>query len=1264
MTKVWAIAILRYRAVARLIARSLPLWSSAFFLCAAPLLARAGEPPPAAGKSLLFLYSYGYGGRGVETFNERFLATMAAAGVGIDHLYFEYLDLERNRNDPQYRARLHDLLAHKYADRRIDLVVTGQQPALDFLLHEGRDIAPGAPAITVQAPAPDAAEAHGRRLVSELAQFDIKGTLERALELFPKTRRVVLVSGSSAADRKAAADAARIVAARAGKLAVETTGGLSLEATLQRVARLPPQSIIIFTQYNRDAEGRATLAYEVERRVAKAADAPVFGLYDFNLADGGIGGSVIGVKALGEQTGRLALDLMNGKLQLTRPVTEVSSHPVTIFDWSQIKRWGGDPGRLPKDSVFVNRVPSLWARNAVLIIGLGIFILLQTVLLAALLVNKRQRKLAELWLRESERRFRTLVEHAPDAIVVYDADLGRFVDANTRAEDLFGCSRAELLRQGPEAFYPAGQFPGSTVAEAIRPAIVRALAGEPVLIERVIRNARGRDLVCEARLVKLPSGGRNLIRASYIDITERKAAEAKIQRLTQLYATLSQCNQAIVRCVSEEELFPQICRDAVRFGGIKMAWIGRLDAAGQRVLPVAAHGEGMEYLQDIRILLSADDPAARGPVASAIRENRPSWCQDFLHDPRTAPWHERGAHYGWAAMAALPLCRNGVPIGAFALYSAEPNTFDEDVRDLLTEMATDISFALDSFAHEAERKRAEAQLRLTAKVFEQGREGIAITDAERNILSINKAFTEITGYSEAEVLGRNPRLLSSGRQDADFFRAMWQAIDSQGSWAGEIWNRRKDGSVYPEWLSISRVVDADGATSHYIGIFSDITQHKAADEHIHWLAHFDTLTGLPNRALLADRSKHALSLAQRSGESLALMFLDLDHFKNINDSLGHRIGDALLIEVAKRLRTLVRAQDTVARPGGDEFILILPETDAGGAAHLAEKLIEAAVQPYQVEQYELTVSASIGIAIYPDDGTDIDALLKCADTAMYSAKRAGRNNFHFYTGEMQSRAARLMQLENALRRARKDGQLQLFYQAQGSMQDGRVVGAEALLRWQHPELGMISPAEFIPLAEDSGQILEIGEWVLKTAVRQCKDWIDSGLGAITVAVNLSAVQFRHPRLSDLVMEIVAEAGLPPQHLELELTEGATMSDPIEAIAVMDRLHQHGIRVSIDDFGTGYSSLSYLKRFKVYKLKIDQSFVRDIAVDPDDKAIVGAIISLAGSLGLKTIAEGVETEEQLAFLRAQGCDEIQGYHYCHPLPAAEFEAFVRGQRRGS
>jgi len=438
----------------------------------------------------------------------------------------------------------------------------------------------------------------------------------------------------------------------------------------------------------------------------------------------------------------------------------------------------------------------------------------------------------------------------------------------------------------------------------------------------------------------------------------------------------------------------------------------------------------------------------------------------------------------------------------------------------------------------------------------------------------------------------------------------------------------------------------------------DITERKQAEERIDRLAHFDQLTGLPNRNLLNDHFKFAISLAQRSGESLAVMFIDLDHFKDINDILGHSIGDQILIEVARRLKAVLREEDSLSRQGGDEYVVILPRSDADSAALVASKLIEAVTQPCHIEQHELIVTPSIGIAIYPNDGSNMETLSKNADTAMYRAKQEGRNGFRFYSPEMQLQSARNLQLANALRHALAQSELTLHYQPQVSIQDGRIVGAEALLRWQHPELGMISPAEFIPIAEDTGQIIQIGEWVLHTASKQLKDWLDSGLPPITMAVNLSAVQFRQNHFPETVTRILDEVNLPHQYLELELTEAVAMDDPRAAIEVMNKLHERGIRMSIDDFGTGYSSLSYLKQFKVYKLKIDQSFVRDLTDDPEDKAIVTAIIHMATSLGMQTIAEGVETASQLSFLRLQGCNEVQGYYFSKPLTAEQFEEFAR------
>ena len=461
-----------------------------------------------------------------------------------------------------------------------------------------------------------------------------------------------------------------------------------------------------------------------------------------------------------------------------------------------------------------------------------------------------------------------------------------------------------------------------------------------------------------------------------------------------------------------------------------------------------------------------------------------------------------------------------------------------------------------------------------------------------------------------------------------------KAIDAKDLSKGSIWivldvNARKTAELALENARDSLEKLVESRTQELSRTVAELEQkaveQKEAEAQIQRLAHFDALTGLPNRLLLKDRCAQALSLADRSQQSVALMFIDLDHFKNINDSLGHQVGDDVLVQLAQRLKAHVREQDTVARLGGDEFILLLPNADTLGAAHVADKLIQAAMLPLNVGQHELTVTPSIGIAIYPKDGTDLDSLSKCADAAMYRAKEDGRNSYRFFTSELQAVSDRTLTLDNALRRALERDQLTLQYQPQIDLHTNRLIGAEALLRWHHPELGPVSPAEFIPIAESCGLILPIGEWVIRTAVNQLAQWLKSSMQPLTMSVNLSAIQFRHADLPDLVSRILGDAGVPPELLELELTEGVAMSNPLGAIAVMDDLHQRGVRLSIDDFGTGYSSLSYLKRFKVYKLKIDQSFVRDITTDPDDKAIVGAIISLASSMGMKTIAEGVETE---------------------------------------
>jgi diguanylate cyclase (GGDEF)-like protein len=452
--------------------------------------------------------------------------------------------------------------------------------------------------------------------------------------------------------------------------------------------------------------------------------------------------------------------------------------------------------------------------------------------------------------------------------------------------------------------------------------------------------------------------------------------------------------------------------------------------------------------------------------------------------------------------------------------------------------------------------------------------------------------------------------------------------------------------------------DSEGNVTMLLGITRDTTQRKNNEEQISYLGNYDSLTGLPNRTLLAIRIKELLSTAKRNNQSISVMFLDLDRFKDINDSLGHTIGDTLLIESADRLKSVLREEDTVARLGGDEFIILLANTDGDGAIRVAHKLLETFEKPFHIDNNELTITTSIGIALYPNDGSDFETLSKNADTAMYRAKHDGRNNFCFFTEDMQHQTTRNLELGNALRHALERNELHLHYQPQFSVHDQSIIGAEVLLRWNHPEFGNVSPAEFIPIAEENGMILPIGEWVLRKATAMAKMWMDQGYPPIIIAINLSAVQFRSPNLSMLIAGILDEVGLPPEYLELELTESIAMHDPQRAISMMNELHQQGIRISIDDFGTGYSSLSYLKKFNVYKLKIDQSFVRDIDIDPEDKAIVSAIINMSKSLGLLTIAEGVETLGQLSYLQEQECNEIQGYYFSKPLPQEAFEAFRR------
>ncbi len=561
-----------------------------------------------------------------------------------------------------------------------------------------------------------------------------------------------------------------------------------------------------------------------------------------------------------------------------------------------------------------------------------------------------------------------------------------------------------------------------------------------------------------------------------------------------------------------------------------------------------------------------------------------------------------------------------------------------------------------------ERKRAEEEQRLAAQVFENSIEGIVITDAQANILRVNRAFAAITGYSEGEVIGQNTRLLRSGRHDADFYQAMWASLVEYGYWQGEIWNRRKNGEIYPEWLSLIAIRDESGNTLHYAGVFADLTEKKQAEARTHYLAHYDPLTELPNRLLLEERLKQSLTAAQSNSWLVALLHLDLDRFKNINDILGHDQGDELLKAVAQRLTAAVRDSDTIARFSSDEFAVLLSNIGSpNNAEQVTNKILSALADPFSLDGQEVFVTSSIGIALYPLDGDSKDSLIRNADIAMGHAKAQGGSTYRFYSSDMTVVASQRLAMETGLRRALEREEFVLHYQPQVSLQTGQIIGMEALLRWQRPDNGLVAPAEFIPLLEETGLIIPVGEWVLRSACAQNRAWQLDGLPPLSVAVNLSARQFRQSNLAAVVNQALLDAGLAPGQLELEVTESIMIQDAQTTITTLTQLHNLGIQISIDDFGTGYSSLSYLKRLPISKIKIDRSFVRDICIDPDDAAIANAVISLGHSMKMRVIAEGVETAEQLDHLRAQGCDEIQGYFFSRPLPAADFAKLIREKK---
>ena len=756
------------------------------------------------------------------------------------------------------------------------------------------------------------------------------------------------------------------------------------------------------------------------------------------------------------------------------------------------------------------------------------------------------------------------------------------------------------------------------------------------------------------------------------DVQDRKRAEVALQRQIRFYAILSRCNRAIATSTSQEQLFEAICQEAIATGDLRMAWVGLVNPATAMVDPVAMAGEGSGYLNGIHISTLASSRYGRGPAGRSVREGEPIWCQDFLHDPNTQAWHARARHYHWSSVASLPLRREGEVVGALTLYAGLPQAFSQQIQTLLLDMVVDVDLALDRFAREAKSQAVQNALQRSERDYRELTETIHDViwriDAESlTYLYVSPAVHRLLGYTADELIGKslihaqseeNRRWISNLKE----LYAQSQLQSGLGQVApfrlDELQQLHRDGSVIWSEVTTTLVRSGSSGAMEFHCVSRDITARKQAESQLEWLAFYDRLTELPNRTLVHNLLEQVIRTANREDKPVALLMLGLDHFKTINDSIGYDTGDAVLKEVARRLKQELPSPNLLGRIGSDEFLVVMPGASGTEAAQQGELLQNVIRQPFTIRDQTINLTSSIGIALYPLDGSDQGALVRKADTAMTQAKRDGRNRYHFFTSSLEKEVVRMVELANALHGALDRQELRLLYQPQLDARTGQVLGAEALLRWQHYRFGLVDPAEFIPIAEGNGQILSIGDWVLQEAIQQLRQWQEMGLELRQIAINLSAVQFRQHTLSDRVIGLLQEAGLASHQLELELTESVTMDNPEAAIEVMARFSDAGIQLSIDDFGTGYSSLSYLKRLRINKLKIDASFVRDLATSSDDRAIVTAIISLARGLNIRTIAEGVESEDQLAVLRELGCDEIQGFLYARPLAAAEFEGFAR------
>ncbi|MEN9377781.1 MAG: hypothetical protein RL710_2938 [Pseudomonadota bacterium] len=744
-------------------------------------------------------------------------------------------------------------------------------------------------------------------------------------------------------------------------------------------------------------------------------------------------------------------------------------------------------------------------------------------------------------------------------------------------------------------------------------------------------------------------------------VAELHAAQEQVLRLNRLYAALSETNQAIVHSPHKEHLLAALCRIAVQRGGLAMAWVGWLNPETQEIVPLARSGSVPTWLARLMPLNRACTPRELAELALA-GDGKAYLSNNLQAQAELAEIVSDLAQHGYQSGAAFALRVDARLVGSVSLFAFEKDFFDHELLKLVTEMVSDVCFALTNFEKEAQRQLALAQLhaseevsRLNSRAVQASANGImiaAIEPAGFPVIYVNPAFERITGYCDQEALGRDPRFLVGTDTEQLGTREIAAALRDRREGGAVLKCYRKDETIFWNELTIAPVRNAQGDATHFVGIINDITEQKQYEEQLERQNNQDAVTGLASRNLLKERTELAIAFAARQGRCVALLFVDLDHFKRINDSLGHTFGDTILKTIATRLSSNMRERDTLARIGGDDFVVVLADLSSPqDVPLLADKILHQVALPIPLQDREISLTASIGVSLYPQDGDDYGTLLRNADAAMYRAKGVGRNNLRFYTADMNVQALKKLEMEARLRHALQRGELLLHYQPLLSLCTNKVTDVEALIRWRASDGSLIPPTDFIGLAEETGLIVPIGDWVLHTACSQSRQWQNQGI-ELRVAVNLSARQFRDDKLVQTVRDALAQSGLPARLLKLEITESAVMENAEQAERILSELKALGLGISVDDFGTGYSSLAYLQRFPIDQLKIDRSFVNDITLRPESASIVHTIIGLARNLSLQTVGEGVETPQQRDFLRDAGCNLLQGYLFSRALPANE------------